>query len=47
MVLCPKFSQTAASAGRVGDFGADTESVLAELGYSTDKLEKMRSAGAI
>jgi len=43
----PKFSQTAASAGRVGDFGADTESVLVELGYTADKLEKMRSTGAI
>jgi len=43
----PKFSQTAASAGRVGDAGADTDSVLTELGYSAEKLEEMRGSGAI
>jgi len=43
----PKFSRTAATAGAVGDFGADTESVLIELGYTTDKLDEMRNNGAI
>jgi len=43
----PKFSQTVASAGRVGDFGAETESVLKELGYTAEKLDKMRGIGAI
>lgn len=43
----PKFSQTAASAGRVSTVGADTESVLAELGYSAEMLREIREAGAI
>jgi len=43
----PKFSQTMVSAGRVGEFGADTESILGELGYTADKMDQMRRNGAI
>jgi len=43
----PKFSKTGAQAGRVGEFGADTIKVLAEIGYSEAKINKLREAGAI
>jgi len=43
----PKFSQTAANAGCVGDFGADTDLVLSKVGYSDEKLAAMKEAGAI
>jgi len=43
----PKFSRTAAVAGQVGRFGEDTESVLTELGYTSDKLDEMRRNDAI
>jgi len=43
----PKFGKTKAQAGRIGDLGADTSSILAEVGYSAEKLESMREAGAI
>jgi len=43
----PKFSKTTISAGKVGGFGADTEMVLAEAGYSDAKIQQLREAGAI
>jgi len=43
----PKFSKTTISAGKVGNFGADTEMVLAEAGYSDAKIQQLREAGAI
>jgi len=43
----PKFSETAANAGRVGDVGAETDAVLSDLGYSGEKLAAMKEAGAI
>jgi len=43
----PKFSQTSAHAGAVGDTGADTVAVLSALGYSEERLAKMRETGAI
>jgi len=43
----PKFNRTPAGAGRVGDAGADTDSILENLGYADDKIRKMREDGAI
>jgi len=43
----PKFSQTKPQAGRVSPSGADTDSILSALGYTPEKLQKMKDAGAI
>jgi len=43
----PKFSETTATAGRVGAVGADTADVLAALGYTESKVASMRAEGAI
>jgi len=43
----PKFSKTEPSAGRVGDVGADTDTVLTDIGYTNDKICKLREDGAI
>ncbi len=43
----PKFSRTVARAGRVRESAADTNLVLAEIGYSSERIQKMRESGAI
>jgi len=43
----PKFSKTTTRAGRVGEFGADTEMVLSEAGFTDERIQQMRNAGAI
>jgi len=43
----PKFSKTSACAGQVHDVGADTESVLAEIGYSEAEIDQLRQVEAI
>jgi len=43
----PKFSKTAAKAGRVRQAGADTQTLLTGLGYNEKKINEMREAGAI
>jgi alpha-methylacyl-CoA racemase len=43
----PRFSKTDGVAGAVHAVGADTDAVLAELGYSGDDMRALRNAGAV
>ncbi len=43
----PRFSGTATVAGEPGSHGADTATVLAELGYVSDDVAALRESGAI
>jgi alpha-methylacyl-CoA racemase len=43
----PRFSSTPAVAGQLTEPGADTATVLAELGYSATEIDALRSAGTI
>jgi alpha-methylacyl-CoA racemase len=43
----PRMSATPAAVGDVPGIGADTDTLLAELGYSREDLAELRSAGAL
>ncbi|HEY6533738.1 MAG TPA: hypothetical protein VIY72_15630, partial [Acidimicrobiales bacterium] len=42
-----RFSKTPGVAGAFCEFGEHTRSVLAELGYSEDEMEKLKDTGVV